>query len=341
MVTKIDKSVYYNPNQMLSYNRILNFIIGARGIGKTYGMKKHVVNRAIKHGKQFIYLRRYKSEIKGKLGNFFNDIRDEFPDVSLTVKGRNFYADGKLIGYTLVLSSWQSEKSNAYPDVETILYDEFLREKDNSGYIPNEPNALLNLMDTVFRNRENVRCVCLSNAVTIVNPFFVYFNIVPDINRRFNKNESVLVEIPDSKDFTAIRKQSKFGKLVQGTDYADMAIDNEFINDSDTFIEKRSKESRFQFTVVHQGLEMGVWVDRDRALMYLSTEHDPSTNKKICVQADDLKEGIMLVKGVSSKSFGSLYAKKLLSAFQHGMLRFDNQHVRTIGYDMFRILNIR
>src|SRR5699024_11598307 len=91
-----------------------------------------------------------------KLGKYFNDIQDEFPVVELRVKGRNFYADGKLIGYTLILSSWQSEKGNAYPNVETILYDEFLREKDNSNYIPNEPNALLNLMDTVFRNRDNV-----------------------------------------------------------------------------------------------------------------------------------------------------------------------------------------
>src|SRR5699024_5725452 len=133
MVQTIDKSVYYDPNKMLSYNRILNFVIGARGIGKTYGIKKHIINIAIKHGKEFIYLRRYKDEIRGKLGNFFKDVRDEFPGVALTVKGRKFYADDKLIGRALVLSSWQSEKSNAYPEVETIMYDEFLREKDNSG----------------------------------------------------------------------------------------------------------------------------------------------------------------------------------------------------------------
>ena len=333
----IDTSVYYDPNPLLSFNRILNFVIGARGIGKTYGIKKHMVRRAIKHDKQFIYLRRYRSEIKGKLGNFFNDIADEFPDVNLKVKGRNFYADDKLIGYALVLSSWQSEKSNAYPKVETIMYDEFLREKDNSGYIPNEPNALLNLMDTVFRNRENVRCICLSNAVTVVNPFFVYFNLVPDIDRRFTKNESVVVEIPDSSDFTNLRRESRFGKLVAGTDYADMAIDNEFIHDSKTFIEKRSKESKFQFLMIHQGLNIGVWVDRERALMYLSTDYDPSTTKRYCVTTDDLSEGVTLVKGFNN----NLYTQKMTSAFKHGMLRFDNQHIRTIGYDMFRILNIR
>ena len=337
MEQTIDTSVYYSPNQLLSYNRILNFVIGARGIGKTYGWKKHVINRAIKHGKQFIYLRRYKSEIKGKLGNFFKDVRDEFPDVDLKVKGRNFYAGDQLIGYCLVLSSWQSEKSNAYPDVETILYDEFLREKDNSGYIPNEPNALLNLMDTVFRNRNNVRCVCLSNAVTIVNPFFVYFNITPDINRRFNKSETIVVEIPDSADFTAIRKESKFGKLVEGTDYAEMAIENDFVNDSDVFIEKRSKNARFQFSIIYNKETYGVWVDTEQALMYLSTEHDPNTKKKFAFKADDLKEGVTMVAGWTK----NMYVAKMKSAFKHSMLRFDNQKVRTIGYEILKLMNYK
>lgn len=334
----VDTSIYYDPNKMLSYNRILNFVIGARGIGKTYGLKKHVINRAIKHGKQFIYLRRYKSEIRGKLNNFFNDIKDEFPDVELKVKGRNFYADDKLIGYTLVLSSWQSEKGNAYPKVETILYDEFLREKDNSGYIPNEPSALLNLMDTVFRNRDNVRCICLSNAVSIVNPFFVYFKIVPNIERRFNKNESILVEIPDSKDFTDVRKKSKFGKLVDGTDYADMAIENDFVNDSSVFLERKTPESKYQFTMIHEGLTMGVWVDVERATMYMSPEHDPSSKKVYCLTTDDLREGVTLLKGAFNKN---LYTVKMMNAFKQGQLRFDNQRIRTVAYDMFKLLNYR
>ncbi|HWI48416.1 MAG TPA: phage DNA encapsidation protein, partial [Rummeliibacillus sp.] len=167
----MEKSLYYSPEKMLSYNRILNFIIGARGVGKSYGIKKYVTNRFIKKGKEFMYVRRYKDDLK-KIDTFFNDIRSEFPDHELKVKGKNFYIDGKLAGYAISLSSWQSLKSNPYPLVETIVYDEFLKEKDNSTYIPNEPRALLNLMDTVFRDRQDVRCICMANAVTIVNPFF-------------------------------------------------------------------------------------------------------------------------------------------------------------------------
>ncbi len=331
-----NSNIYYSPNQMLSYNRILNCVIGARGIGKSFAFKEFPIRRFIKHGEQFIYLRRYRSELK-KLKNYFNDIAYKFPEHEFTVKGREFYIDGKIAGYGVPLSSWQSEKSNAYPDVSLIVYDEFIREKDNSGYLPNEVEALLNFMDTVFRNRDNVRCVCLSNAVTIVNPYFLYFNIIPDITKRFNAYKSVLVEIPDSTDFTNLRKETKFGQLIEGTDYGDMSLENEFVNDSTIFISKRTPESRFQFSVIYKGLTIGIWVDVGAGLMYLSQDHDPSTKLVFAMTSDDLKENTMLMMTWKQ----NYYLKKLVSAFTKGFLRFDNQVLRNVGYEMFKKMNVQ
>ena len=48
---------------MLSYNQYLNFVIGGRGIGKTFALKKYLLKRFIDKGEQFIYLRRNKSEL--------------------------------------------------------------------------------------------------------------------------------------------------------------------------------------------------------------------------------------------------------------------------------------
>jgi hypothetical protein len=332
----MDKNMFYNPNKMLSYNRILNFVIGARGIGKTYGMKKYVINRFLKHGKQFLWLRRYKDELKS-IPRWFNDIRDEFPGHEFKVKGRQFFVDGKLAGFAHPLSAWQSLKSDAFPDLETILYDEALREKDNSGYIPNEPQALLNVMDTVFRLRDNVRCICMSNAVTIVNPFFLYFNIVPDIKKRYNAYNSVVVEIPDSIDFSIERRKTKFGQLIDGTEYGDMSLDNDFVNDSSVFIEKRSPDSKFIFAVVYKGMTMGVWLDQQKGLLYMDTSYDPSTKKIYALTTDDLQENIMLLN--NWKNNYHLY--KLVSAFKKGYLRFDNQVMRNVGYEMFKRMNIQ
>jgi hypothetical protein len=333
----LDTSLYYNPNKLLSYDRILNFVIGARGIGKTYGFKKHCIKRFIKHGEQFIYLKRYKTDIKGS-EQFFDAVSKEFPEHTFKVKGRELYIDDKLCGWIMPLSAWQSVKSREFPDVATILYDEFLLESSSKqSYMQDEPKALLNFMDTVFRNRTNVRCICMSNAVSVVNPFFLYFDIIPNIDRRYNAFKSVVVEIPDSVDFRDERKKTKFGELISETDYGAFSLGNEFINDSKVFIEKRTKDSKFIFSVIYKGMTIGVWVDVNEGLMFMSHDHDPSTKKIYAMSTDDLDENTLLMSSWKQ----NYHLKKLAGAFMNGYLRFDNQVLRNIGYEMFKKMGVQ
>lgn len=333
----MDNSLYYNPNKLLSYNRILNFIIGARGIGKTYGYKKYCINRFLKSGEQFIYLKRYKTDVKG-VEQFFDTVAQEFQGTSFKVKGRELYINDQLAGWVMPLSSWQSVKSREFPNVCTILYDEFLLEKSSKQmYMQDEPKALLNFMDTVIRNRDNARCICMSNAVSIVNPFFLYFGLVPNIDKRYNAYESIVVEIPDSVDFTEERKKTKFGKLIDGTDYGDFSLGNEFINDSQVFIEKRSKESRFQFSVVYNGMTIGAWVDTEKGILYLSNDYDPTSKKTYALTTDDLDENTLLMNNWKN----NYYLGKMVNAFLNGYLRFDNQVLRNVGYEMFKKMRVQ
>lgn len=332
----IDTSLYYSPDKLLSFNRILNMVIGARGIGKSYAFKKYPIKRFLKHGEQMIYVRRYKGELK-KIKNYFDDIMQEFPEHKFKVKGRELYIDDKLFGWAIPLSMWQSEKSTAYPNVKTIIFDEFIREKDNSGYLPNEVNALLNLMDTVFRRRPNCRCFCLSNAVSIVNPYMLYFGLVPDVSKRFNAYNSIVVEIPDSVDFAEESRKTTFGELIDGTDYGRMSLDNEFVNDSSVFIERRSKASRYIFSVVYKGMTMGIWVDVEEGVMYLSNDHDPSSKKVFVLTKEDLTENRILMGNWKD----NYYLSRMMKAFLNGYLRFDNQVLRTIGYEMFNKMNVK
>jgi hypothetical protein len=331
-------SKYYNPNKLLSYNRILNFVIGARGIGKSFAFKEQPIKRFLKTGKQIIYLRRYKDEVKKVKKNYFNDVKSKFPDHKFEIRpDGELRIDGKTYGWMIPLSSWQSMKSNSFPDVETIIFDEFLREKDKSGYLPNEVDALLNFMDTVFRDRDDVRCVCMSNAVSIVNPYFLYFKLIPDINKRFNAYQNVVIEIPDSSDFANERRKSRFGKLIDGTDYGEMSLDNDFVNDSEVFIEPRSKESKFKFSIIYKGMKMGLWVDVDEHVMYLSQKSDPSTKMEFALSKDDLTESNLLIAGGWKTNY---HLKKLVSAFMTGNLRFENQVLRNLGYEMFNKMRI-
>jgi len=49
---------YYDLHNLLTRNAPWNFIIGARGLGKTFAAKRYGIKEYIKHGHEFIYLRR-------------------------------------------------------------------------------------------------------------------------------------------------------------------------------------------------------------------------------------------------------------------------------------------
>ena len=77
---------WYITTNIKSYNKFLNFIIGGRGIGKTYGFKKDCISRYKKTGKQFLYLRRYKTDLK-KINTFLNDQFENFKDYEFKITG--------------------------------------------------------------------------------------------------------------------------------------------------------------------------------------------------------------------------------------------------------------
>lgn len=68
--------MYYDYNKILSYNALINILIGERGVGKTYGASKLVINKFLKKGEQFAYIRRYKPELKKAVPQFFEAIKD-------------------------------------------------------------------------------------------------------------------------------------------------------------------------------------------------------------------------------------------------------------------------
>ena len=75
-------NIYYNYDKILSYNALLNFIIGERGVGKSYGAKLYVAKNFIKKGEEFVYIRRYKTEVqsammKQNVGIFFDQIKKD------------------------------------------------------------------------------------------------------------------------------------------------------------------------------------------------------------------------------------------------------------------------
>jgi Podovirus DNA encapsidation protein (Gp16). len=333
----MDEKLFWSPQKLLSHDRLLSCVIGARGVGKSFGIKMKLIDDFLKHKRQFIYLRMYKTELQNK-DKFFDDVRFKYEGVKFEVKGNELRINGELAGWAIPLSRWQSLKSVSYPNVYTIFFDEFIREKDMVGYPPDVVGSLLNLMDTVFRNRNTSqqRVICASNSVTVVNPYFLYFNFFPRPDQQFTKNESIVVEVVQNKAFADERRKTRFGKLIAGTPYEEMAIENKFTADSDTFVEKRSKKSQFNFGVRYEGKVYGIWVDREQMLMYMSESYDPKSKEIFALTSDDLTEKNHLITAWRN----NYKLTKMVRAFTKGMMRFENQVVRNKGYEIFRNMRI-
>lgn len=252
--------MYYDYSKILSYKAVFNFIIGARGCGKSYGAKKMLIKKFIKTGQQFIYLRRFKTELQ-KVNTWFDDIASEFPDHEFKVKGKTFYIDGQLAGWAIALSTSQIEKSNSYKGVKYIMFDEFLIDTTGSyHYLRDEYNVLCQFYSTVDRDRDEVQVLLLGNALSINNPYFNALNIQPNLtniivgtstNQLGHRVNLYTVEVYSDPVQTSIQRQTRFGQLVTQTpDIADFMFDNKFMLDDVTDIVKLQTNPRHYKHVV-------------------------------------------------------------------------------------------
>ena len=199
MENLIDNSIYFTLEKILSYNALISIIIGERGVGKSYDSKIYVANRFIKKKKQFVYLRRYKTELKQAMMKnqtpiFFDQIKNDerMKNHKFTNTNDTMSIDGKICGFAMPLSIANILKSSTYENVDTIIFDEFIIDKGNYHYLQNEVIQFLDVIETVARLR-NIRVIMLGNAISITNPYFSFFNLSLPYNSEIKtfKNDSL------------------------------------------------------------------------------------------------------------------------------------------------------
>lgn len=187
---KKDTPKYYSLDNILSKNADYNIIFGERSNGKTYAALKYGIERYIKTGEQMAYIRRWREDLRGKRAeNLFanhvaNGLIEELTDgkfnevfylsnkwfLSYYDKDKNKrYPDSTPFCFGFCLSEQEHEKSSSYPNVTTIVFDEFLTRRI---YLPDEFMLYMNLLSTIIRQRDNVRVFMLGNTVNKFCPYF-------------------------------------------------------------------------------------------------------------------------------------------------------------------------
>jgi hypothetical protein len=333
---------YYNFDTLFSYNGVYNFLVGARGLGKTYGAKKQVIKNFLRRGEQFIYLRRYKDELKTSKASFFADIEHEFPNYDFRVNA--FQAEmatsetrGKKqrdwvpMGWFVPLSTAQSLKSVAFPKVTMIIFDEFIIEKGTIHYLPNEATAFTNFFSTVDRSKDKTRVLFLANSVSIMNPYFLEYDIKPDQVGEFVRkyNGFVVCHFADSAEFAKGVYRTRFGQFIQNTEYADYAIGNEFQDNNDNLIGLKTSKAKYTYSIETKNGTFSVWIDWDGPYYFIQ-EKLPKQQTLFTIMPERMKDGKILT------SYNDKMVQLLRTAFRNGNAYFDTAKSRNAFIEIFK-----
>lgn len=276
---------FYDPRALEAKNARINMVIGSRSIGKTLSYRIYLVERYLKYGEKFVYVRRYNKQSQ-KMKNFWDKVKDKFPDHKFTQKGDTLMIDGVTVGLKTGLTQFASMKSEAYEGFERIVYDEFLPEA-TERYLDKEPLILAGLMRSVFRNNNNAKVIMLANNLSSESPYYEYYKIRPVSGQRYNSktivNENngnkfkLLVDFVSDADLgkDIVKDAEGYDIFFNMIGYNEMASKN-IAPDSYTYdIGTRPSSAKFLMNIKTEGKVVSVWYST------LKSSYDGVTKVKV------------------------------------------------------------
>ena len=238
------KDNYYSLKNILQYQATYNVIFGERSNGKTYAVLKHGVEQWLQGKGQIGIIRRWQEDIRGmRASNIFSGLianneiyklsKGEYSGVyyysgkfymcNYDEKNNPLYNDSDLLGYTFALSDTEHNKSITYPDITTVLFDEFIT---RGVYFQDEFVLFMNTISTIVRQRTNVKIFMLGNTVNKYCPYFDEMGL-----KHISKMEQGTIDLykyGDSRLTVAVEYCSNTAKTKKNNYY--FAFDNPKLN---------------------------------------------------------------------------------------------------------------
>ena len=174
---------YYNIKNLLKTKAQYMMLLGQRSNGKSYQVKKTVLESAYNGDGYFVYLRRYVADLKTVyVDSYFEDMDiDEitggaYQEVKASRGGIYFIekdSEGnviskKQIGRYCALNEYERYKSQVFKNYRYIVYEEFITD---AMYLNDEPKLLQQFVSTVMRLEEGT-VFLVGNTLTRVCPYF-------------------------------------------------------------------------------------------------------------------------------------------------------------------------
>lgn len=314
-----EKIKYWTPYKLLAIRDASYYLaIGERSNGKTYGTLTYGLERYFETGEEFAYIRRWDDDLKGEKGNslFNGHIRNGVIEKlskgkynSIVYRSRSWYLcyvdeEGNRSNmtdtpfcYGFALTTAEHYKSTSYPNIKTIIFDEFLTRK---AYLPDEFIIFQNLLSTIIRLKDDVKIFMLGNTVNKYSPYFSEMGLkhIKDQEKGkidvYEYGESGLKVAVEYTDFDSSKKKSNKYFAFDNPQLQMITSGKWEISIYPHYpenIEKpRPKEISYKFYIIFQGvtLQANVITKSDRQFLFIHRKTSPikEDNKYIVYQEE-------------------------------------------------------
>lgn len=233
------ESGYLDIEKILSLKMPFTFIVGGRGIGKTFGALQY----AVQDHHKFMLMRRTQSQtdlINKPEFSPLKPISAEIRTKPVSKYNAAIILEDEVLGFTAALSTISNMRGFDASDVELLIYDEFIPEKHERP-LKHEATAFLNAYETINRNRElqgkpPVQVLGLANAMNLANPIFLDLGIITSLEKMMDrggniyidKKRGLLVVICSGSPISKRKNDTALYRLTHKNEFARMALENEF-----------------------------------------------------------------------------------------------------------------
>ena len=299
--------------------------------GKTTYFGRLVVNRFLESGSKFALLYRYNYELDDCADKFFKDLEGLFFQGKEMRSERRasgifheLFLDDVSCGYAISLNSADQLKkySHLFSDVDRIIFDEFQSEQNK--YCSGEIKKFLSVHTSIARGQgKQVRYVpvyMLSNAVSIINPYYVEMDICNRLRKdtKFLRGHGFVLEQGYVDSASRAQLESGFNKAFASNDYVAYSSQNVYLNDNTAFIEKPSGNSKYIGTIKYLGTNYGIREYANDGIIYCDTSYDETYPFKVSVTTDDHQINYVMLKR------NDMFLGNLRYFFEHGCFRFKD-----------------
>lgn len=346
--------MFYDWQKTNSYQKAdIYFIVGDRGIGKTYGLRKQCILDFQKDGSRFVEICRYASELGDVGSGYFSKMEEkgDFPEgwtwkyETNTLKiMRDGSDEWEVIGYLVALTGQQKAKKRTFANVRRIIFDEVVLDRNDQyhNYLKNEYLQLANLVSTILREEVGKptkgKLYLLGNACDLLCPYFEALGIdrLPKYGYNQYKNKSVLFHYTEPQNVKERIENTFVGRMLAGTSEQDVVFSNKFKENTNDYVAKKSSTSTYYFGVAYNGITFGIWKDFSAGMIYV--------NKKVPKNAESSVWSLTTKDNAIDFNMARKtepHLKLLLELFYLDGIRYDTPKTREQFFEMLRFFGIR